>query len=75
VHELHLSGSLNARVCQQRSSLAVLVDDLSTLEWISANDTGSCNGKGNNKEQSADCECLDPLDCNNDRKELGDSEG
>lgn len=51
---------------QQRSSLPVLADNITALEWIHAKDAGDGNRGGDNEEEGHDSESLDPLYGNND---------
>jgi len=60
---------------QQWSSLSVLANNVTALEWVLAENAWSGNSNGDDEEESHDCESLDPLYGNNDGEKLGDTEG
>jgi hypothetical protein len=66
---------LNTRICQQRSTLAVLANNLATLEGLFAENTRNTDGKGDKEEECHDGESFDPLGRDDDCKELGNTKG
>lgn len=67
---------LGLLVSEQRSTLAVLIDNLSTGEQlITTNKTGKSDKGGQNKEETTDGESEDPLESGKVGKHLTDSGG
>lgn len=64
-------------VGKQRSAFTVLLDDLSTLEGITAKETRDPNGEGQNEQEATDGESEDPLELENGNfgEELTDARG
>jgi hypothetical protein len=59
MHELKMQSLL---VGKQRSAFTVLLDDLSTLEGITAKETRDPDGEGQNEKEATDGEGEDPLE-------------